>query len=431
MRPGSDGRLYRRRDDRPRGPVGADRGRTGRARSPPASCRPSRSWPPPLERADEVAARRSTASPRSGSTTRCWPPTRRAGRRPRRRARDPPRRARRRQGHHARRRPPHDARLVRLRALGARSRRLRRHRPAPGRGDHHRPDDDARSSPTRCRPTARCGASPATRTTSTRTPGGSSGGSGGGRGLGVRAAGRGLRHGRLGAHPGGLVRRRRPQAGLGRIPMDVLPGLFDSISHHGPLARCADDARLFLAATQGPDDADIMSVPGPLDLVPPARRRRLRACGSGLSVDLGCFAVDPEIAAAVTAAAERLGVGRGRSSTWSTSTLGRGRRGRRGASLWSVFMATYYGDVARGASASAWIPTSSALIDARSHRVAPSTTSGVEIHRTDLWRRLAADPRRPRRAAVPDDGRAAVAGGQGRPPGDPADRRRRATTPPT
>ena len=24
--------------------------------------------------------------------------------------------------------------------------------------------------------------------------------------------------------------------------MDVLPGLFDSISHHGPLARCADDA---------------------------------------------------------------------------------------------------------------------------------------------------------------------------------------------
>ena len=54
--------------------------------------------------------------------------------------------------------------------------------------------------------------------------------------------------------------------------MDVLPGLFDSISHHGPLARCADDARLFLAATQGPDDADIMSIPGPLDLSRPARR---------------------------------------------------------------------------------------------------------------------------------------------------------------
>ena len=57
--------------------------------------------------------------------------------------------------------------------------------------------------------------------------------------------------------------------GLGRIPMDVLPGLFDTISHHGPLARCADDARLFLAATQGPDDADILSVPGPLDLSRP------------------------------------------------------------------------------------------------------------------------------------------------------------------
>ena len=63
--------------------------------------------------------------------------------------------------------------------------------------------------------------------------------------------------------------------------MDVLPGLFDSISHHGPLARCADDARLFLAATQGPDDADIMSIPGPLDLDRPLDRRRAGACGSG------------------------------------------------------------------------------------------------------------------------------------------------------
>ncbi len=57
--------------------------------------------------------------------------------------------------------------------------------------------------------------------------------------------------------------------GLGRIPMDVLPGLFDTLSHHGPLARSVDDARLFLSVTQGPDDADIMSVTTPLDLSGP------------------------------------------------------------------------------------------------------------------------------------------------------------------
>ena len=74
--------------------------------------------------------------------------------------------------------------------------------------------------------------------------------------------------------------------GLGRIPMDVLPGLFDTISHHGPLARSVDDARLFLSVTQGPDDADILSVTTPLDLSRPTPTN-VRGMRIGLSIDLG------------------------------------------------------------------------------------------------------------------------------------------------
>ena len=51
-----------------------------------------------------------------------------------------------------------------------------------------------------------------------RTPGGSSGGSGAAVASGLRAAGRGQRHGRLGAHPGGVERRRRAQAGTRAHP---------------------------------------------------------------------------------------------------------------------------------------------------------------------------------------------------------------------
>jgi Asp-tRNA(Asn)/Glu-tRNA(Gln) amidotransferase A subunit family amidase len=216
-----------------------------------------------------------------------------------------------------------------------------------------------------------------------RTPGGSSGGSG-------AAVASGCVPLAEGSDMGGSV--RIPAAwcgvvglkpGLGRIPMDVLPGLFDTISHHGPLARCADDARLFLAATQGPDDADIFSIPCPLDLARPLdpKPTGLRLA---LSVDLGCWAVDADIAAAVEQAADRLATAgavvervdlqltEADSESWGV--------------LWGVFMAGYFGHLVTEFG-DRLDPAVLGLID-DGNRVSAADYKRVELVRTDVWRRL-------------------------------------------
>src|SRR5438105_4621109 len=85
-----------------------------------------------------------------------------------------------------------------------------------------------------------------------RTPGGSSGGSAAAVAAGCVPLAEGTDMGgsvRIPAAWCGIVGLK---PGLGRIPMDTLPGLFDLMSHHGPLARTIDDASLFLQVTQGP-----------------------------------------------------------------------------------------------------------------------------------------------------------------------------------
>ena len=172
------------------------------------------------------------------------------------------------------------------------------------------------------------------------TPGGSSGGSG-------AAVAGGCVPLAEGTDMGGSVRTPAAECGivglkpsLGRIPMDILPSLFDNISHFGPLARCIDDAALFLAAAQGPDERDIQSNGTPLALPDPIpgdiRGRRL-----ALSIDLGCYAVHPEIEANARAAAEAL---RDRGAmveevelNWSAELDSAWTQ------MWGVFMAAYFG----------------------------------------------------------------------------------------
>ncbi len=174
----------------------------------------------------------------------------------------------------------------------------------------------------------------------TRTPGGSSGGS-------AVAVATGCVPLAEGTDMGGSVRIPAADCGvvgmkpsLGRIPMDILPSLFDNISHFGPLARTVDDVALFLAAAQGPDERDIQSIGVGLDIPHPipadVEGRRI-----ALSIDLGCYEVHPEVAANVREATRALqGAGAVVEEVelaWTAEIHQLWDR------IWGVFMAAYFG----------------------------------------------------------------------------------------
>jgi Asp-tRNA(Asn)/Glu-tRNA(Gln) amidotransferase A subunit family amidase len=138
-----------------------------------------------------------------------------------------------------------------------------------------------------------------------RTPGGSSGGSGAAVASGCVAVAEG-------SDMGGSIRIPASWCGVvglkpsfGRIPLEFLPSPLDHIHHVGPLARTVADTRLFMAATQGPDDRDLLSLPDRLDLDGPLSDE-VRGLRLALSIDLGCYQVDAEIEAAVRRAAGAL-----------------------------------------------------------------------------------------------------------------------------
>ncbi|MEP6661012.1 MAG: amidase [Acidimicrobiales bacterium] len=218
-----------------------------------------------------------------------------------------------------------------------------------------------------------------------RAPGGSSGGSGAAVASGCVALAEGTDMGgsvRIPAAWCGVVGLK---PGFGRIPMDVLPGLFDSISHHGPLARGVDDARLFLAVAQGPDDADILSMPVPLDLGGPTPTS-VEGMRLALSVDLGCWAVDPPIEGSVREAADAL---RAAGAIVEEVELALTHRDEEvWVDLWGVFMAAYYGHLVEEFRAR-MDPDVLGLIEL-GNSLSAVHVKRLEIERTDVWRRIAA-----------------------------------------
>jgi len=217
-----------------------------------------------------------------------------------------------------------------------------------------------------------------------RTTGGSSGGSGAAVASGCVALAEGSDMGGSVRIPSAWCGVVGLKPGLGRIPMDVLPGLFDNISHHGPLARCVDDARLFLAATQGPDESDVLSVTTPLDLSQPVEPD-VTGMRVGVSIDLGEWFVEPAVRAAICRAADALSDAG--AEVVEVNPAFTGDEEIEWVKLWGVFMATYYGHLLEEYG-DRMDPHVVELITAGNAMTAVDYKK-VEMTRTRLWNRMA------------------------------------------
>ncbi|HWA43060.1 MAG TPA: amidase [Hypericibacter adhaerens] len=214
-----------------------------------------------------------------------------------------------------------------------------------------------------------------------RAPGGSSGGSG-------AAVASGCVPLAEGTDMGGSVRIPAAWCGtvglkpsLGRIPMDILPSLFDNISHFGPLARTIEDARLFLKVAQGPDDIDIQSIGTPLDLEGPVSTS-VEGMRLALNLDLGCYAIDPETERLVRGAVKALE--KAGAKVEEVSIPWKRRVADMWVEYWQVFMAAYFGHCLETYRAK-MDPLVVALIEA-GNKMPAAHYKRLEIERSEMWK---------------------------------------------
>ena len=223
----------------------------------------------------------------------------------------------------------------------------------------------------------------------TRTSGGSSGGSA------VAVAGGAVPLAE-GSDMGGSVRIPAAFCGavglkpsLGRIPMTILPSVFDNISHFGPLARTVEDAIAFMAATSGSSDEDIMSLPLGFDAAK-ARRGADRTTLAGrrfaLSIDLGFYAVEPAVEASIRAVVEQI---RAAGAVVDEVPLHWTRAvNDQWSDIWGVFMSAYFGDALKTYRAR----MDPAVVGLIEHGLAMDAThyKRTELLRSSMWHDLAA-----------------------------------------
>lgn len=213
-----------------------------------------------------------------------------------------------------------------------------------------------------------------------RTPGGSSGGSAVAVATGAVPLAEGTDMGGSVRIPAALCGVVGFKPSLGRIPFDILPSVFDNISHFGPIARCCQDAALFVAATQGPDDCDIQSLPtsfdydGSLHIEP-------RSIRLALSLDFGFYAIDPEVERNTLSMVDRL---RQAGITveavdlqWSASII------EVWMDYWRVFMAAYFQEV-YNKDAALMDPAVRRLIE-QGREITAVHYKRLEIERTRFW----------------------------------------------
>jgi Asp-tRNA(Asn)/Glu-tRNA(Gln) amidotransferase A subunit family amidase len=135
------------------------------------------------------------------------------------------------------------------------------------------------------------------------SPGGSSGGSGA-----SLAAGSAILA--TGSDIGGSIRIPSSFCGVvgfkppyGRVP-EVAPFNLDHYCHEGPMARSVADCALLENVIAGPHPSDVASVRPKLEI--PAKLDPIGGMRIALSVDLGCYEVDADVAANTLLAADRL-----------------------------------------------------------------------------------------------------------------------------
>lgn len=217
-----------------------------------------------------------------------------------------------------------------------------------------------------------------------RTPGGSSGGS-------AVAVATGVVPFAEGTDMGGSVRIPAAFCGvvglkpsLGRIPMTILPSVFDNISHFGPLARTVGDAAAFMEAASGPSDEDIMSLPLSFS-AQAARKGSLEGKRFAFSMDLGYYQIQPEVAAVMR---ETIGKIRNLGAVVDEVPMHWTRAvNDQWFDVWCVFMSSFFGERLTQ-HAHHMDPAVIAMIE-RGQVANATDYKRVELLRTSMWRDMA------------------------------------------